>query len=105
MAAWLAAAIGCVHVPHEDPLQQLKPEPPKKPTSLLGIARQTVAAVDGWPDRGTMYDIERHDGGWTVHVTRVIGLDPDGNPQSPPDGHREIEIDDNRRVTSYRRVP
>jgi hypothetical protein len=82
----------------------LKELPPESGTideeQAIEIARRAVAANETWTD-GATYEATREDDLWSVHVWRIDGYGPDGEPLWTFGGDRSVEIEPNGRVVRY----
>jgi hypothetical protein len=82
----------------------LEEHPPEMGTidepQAIEIARRAVEANETWADRAT-YEATRDEDRWSVHVWRIEGYGPDGEPLQAFGGDRFVEIEPNGRVVRY----
>jgi hypothetical protein len=70
---------------------------------VIDIARTAVQTNDMWANRAKIEAKKNADGTWSVMVWRIEGYDKNGNPLFIVGGHRFIKIDQQGKVTDYRR--
>jgi hypothetical protein len=69
---------------------------------IVSIAKEAVTANDTWAGRAT-YKVQRNGQGWSVTVWRIESHDWLGRAQFTLGGFRDIDIDENGKVTNYYR--
>ena len=83
-------------------LPKAEADPVLDEKKAIEIARGAVREKDTWADRAT-YKARQTEEGWTVSVWRIEGYNEEGEPLFTPGGFRTVVIDEQGKVTEYRR--